>query len=121
MTPGARMRSVAPTLSASVEEVTAWLDGVTYKDGWSFTPEFGTPHTVLVVRERAEDSRGGAALVVNHRFPLPLRSVVDDRRAFVGWLRHVVGKVELHERDEWLLVDKRRLFDPHGAIDLRDS
>jgi hypothetical protein len=121
MPPGARMRSASSTLSASVEEVTAWLDGVTYKRGWTFTPEIGAPHTVLVVREHAEDSRGDAELVVTHRFPLPLRSVVGDRQAFIGWLRHVVGRVELHERDEWLLVDKRRIFDPHGTIDLRDA
>jgi hypothetical protein len=120
MPPGARMRG-SSTLSATVEEVTAWLDGVTYKRSWTFTPELGAPHTVLVVREAAEDSRGGQPLVVTHRFELPARSVVGDRRAFVGWLRHVIGRVELHERDEWLLVDKRRMFDPHGTIDLRDS
>jgi hypothetical protein len=113
-----RLRPVVTT-SASVDEVTTWLVGVTYKDGWSFAPEVGPTGTVLVVRVAAEDSRGGEALVVTHRFPLPARAVVGDRPAFVGWLRHAIGRVELHERDEWLLVDRRRLFDPHAVIDLR--
>jgi hypothetical protein len=53
-------------------------------------------------------------IVVSHRFPLPLRSVVGDRRELLNWLRHTLGRVELHERDEWLLVDGRRIFDPHA-------
>lgn len=101
----------------SVDEIADWLVGVTYKQGWSFAPELGATGTVLVVRASAEDSRGGEPLVVTHRFPLPAHSVVGDRRAFVGWLRHAIGRVELHERDEWLLVDRRRLFDPHAQVD----
>lgn len=105
-------------LSASAIDVEEWLEGVTYKPGWTLDVESGPKHTVLVVREATSDSRGGQPLVVTHRFQLPSRAVVGDRHSFVGWLRHVIGKVELHERDEWLLVDHRRLFDPH-AIDLR--
>lgn len=107
-----------PTLAASVDEVAEWLEGVTYRAGWTFDVEPGARQTTLVIRAAAADSRGGTPLVVTHRFTLPLRAVVNDRASFIGWLRHVVGKVELHERDEWLLVDQRRLFDPH-AIDLR--
>ena len=109
-----------PTLSltAGVDEVTDWLEGVTYRPGWTFDVEPGPKQTTLVVRAAAADSRGGTPLVVTHRFSLPGRAVVNDRASFIGWLRHVVGKVELHERDEWLLIDHRRIFDPH-AIDLR--
>ena len=116
----ARMRSTS-AVSASVDEVLGWLRGITYKDGWSFTPEPGPDVTILVVRAVEPDSRGSdQTLTVTHRFPLPARTVVGDRGAFVGFLRHVIGRVELHERDEWLLVDKRRMFDPHGEIDLRE-
>jgi hypothetical protein len=117
MTTASRLRLVAP-LGPAADEVTAWLDGVTYREGWTFDVETSGSQTSLVVRVATTDSRGRDPLVVTHRFTLPGRSVVGDRRSFVGWLRHVIGKVELHERDEWLLVDQRRLFDPH-AIDLR--
>jgi hypothetical protein len=117
--PSGRVRSLGGA-TASVDEIVDWLVGVTYKDGWSFAPELGPVGAVLVVRAVEEDSRGGDPLVVTHRFPLPGRSVVGDREAFVGWLRHAIGRVELHERDEWLLVDRRRLFDPHAELDLRE-
>jgi hypothetical protein len=109
--------------SATVEEVNDWLVGVTYKDGVGISAELASPFTIVVVRYPGDDSRGIKAIedqpvqepiMVTHRFPLPARSVVGDRRAFVGWLRHTLGRVELHERDEWLLVDGRRLFDPHA-------
>jgi hypothetical protein len=118
MTSGARVRRSA-SLTATVDEVSGWLEGLTYKPGWSFALEVGGARTVLVVRASEEDARGGTPLVVNHRFELPSRAIVGDRRSFVGWLRHMVGRVELHERDEWLLVDQRRLFDPHAVIDVR--
>lgn len=106
------------SLAAAADEVADWLEGVTYRAGWTFDVEPGPKQTTLVIRAATADSRGGAPLVVTHRFSLPVRAVVNDRASFIGWLRHVIGKVELHERDEWLLVDHRRLFDPH-AIDLR--
>lgn len=117
MATASKLRQPAP-LSAPAEQVQAWIDGVTYKPGWTISVEARPTHTLLVIRAATADSRGGEPLVVTHRFSLPARTVVGDRRSFVGWLRHVIGKVELHERDEWLLVDHRRMFDPH-AIDLR--
>lgn len=115
---GSNLRPLA-SLSASADEVNEWLDAITYKPGWTFDVEVGPKHTLLVVRAATADSRGGEALVVTHRFTLPGRSIVGDQRSFVGWIRHVLGKVELHERDEWLLVERGRIFDPHSAIDLR--
>src|SRR4051794_21376209 len=105
-------------LAASAEEVDEWLASVSYKPGWTMVTEVGPKHTTLVVRAATEDSRGAEPLVVTHRFTLPARSVVGDRRSFIAWLRHVLGKVELHERDEWLLVDRGRIFDPHATIDI---
>ena len=114
---GSKTRPVM-SLAAGADEVDDWLAGVTYRPGWTFDVEPGPKQTTLVIRAATIDSRGDAPLVVTHRFSLPGRAVVNDRASFIGWLRHVIGKVELHERDEWLLVDHRRLFDPH-AIDLR--
>ena len=113
---GSQTRSLPPC--ATADEVSDWLDGVTYRAGWTFDVEPTPKHTALVIRAATIDSRGGGQLVVTHRFTLPARAVVNDRSSFIAWLRHVIGKVELHERDEWLLVDHRRLFDPH-AIDIR--
>jgi hypothetical protein len=116
-------RTTTRVTSASVDEVSEWLQGVTYKSGVLITAELGSPFTVVVVRYPGDDSRGLKAIddwpaeepiVVTHRFPLPLRSVVGDRRELLNWLRHTLGRVELHERDEWLLVDGRRIFDPHA-------
>ena len=112
-------------ISATVDEVNDWLEGVSYKDGVTFVAELASPFTVVVVRYPGDDSRGLKAIegdpvqdpiTVTHRFPLPLRSGVGDRASFVGWLRHTLGRIELHERDEWLLVDGRRLFDPHKHL-----
>jgi hypothetical protein len=107
-------------VSATVEEVTTWLDGVTYKDGVTITPELGEPYTVIVIRMKSADTRAPAIaledVTVTHRFTMPARAVVGDRRSFIGWLRQILGRVELHERDEWLLVDGRRLFDPHNVL-----
>jgi hypothetical protein len=108
----------ALSLTAGGDDVEEWLEGVTYRSGWTFDVEPGPTHTTLVIRAATTDSRGGTPLVVTHRFSLPSRAIVHDRASFIGWMRHVIGKVELHERDEWLLVDHRRLYDPH-AIDLR--
>jgi hypothetical protein len=106
-----------PLVSATVDEVTTWLDGVSYKDGVTITAELGDPYTTIVIRMAGVDSRAPMIVLddvtVTHRFTLPARTVVGDRRSFIGWLRQVLGRVELHERDEWLLVDGRRLFDPH--------
>jgi hypothetical protein len=116
-------RTTTRVTSATVDEVDDWLAGVTYKDGVGISAELGAPFTIVVVRYPGDDSRGLKAIdessvqepiTVTHRFPLPLRSVVGDRRAFLNWLRHTLGRVELHERDEWLLVDGRRIFDPHA-------
>lgn len=106
-------------LSASADEVSEWLAGISYKPGWTIVAEAGPKHTTVVVRTATADSRGGEPLVVTHRLTLPVRPVVTDKRSFVGWLRHALGKVELHERDEWLLVDRGRIFDPHATIDIR--
>jgi hypothetical protein len=118
MTMTSRLRPVTRPW-ASDDEVAQWLAGVSYKPGWTFDVEAGPKQTMLVVRAAMADSRGGDPLVVTHRLTLPGRSVVNDRRSFVGWLRHAIGKIEMHERDEWLLVDRARIFDPHAGIDIR--
>src|SRR5687768_7006406 len=97
------------SLNVTATQIEAWFAGITYKPGWTFAVEPGPKQTHLVIRTAADDSRGGAPLVVTHRFALPGNAVVGDRSSFVSWVRHVIGKVELHERDEWLLVDHRRV------------
>ena len=115
-------------ISASFEEVEDWLVGVTYKPGVTFTAEHSAPAATVVVRFAADDVRRTEftpdgpkldTIMLTHRLTLPARSTVYDRRSFLQWLRHSLGTIELHERDEWFLVDGRRMYDPHEHPGLR--
>ena len=78
---GSQTRTVAAPC-ATADEVSDWLDGITYRAGWTFDVEPSAKHTMLVIRAATTDSRGSGELVVTHRFSLPARAVVNDRASF---------------------------------------
>jgi hypothetical protein len=110
------------------DEVRAVLDRVTYRPGW--TIQVRVPLALDAVSQIHEAVRGGPLLMVDVRgpvrdsndperevligqsFPLPPR--LRGEEDLLRWLRHALGRVELHERDEWLRVDGATPFDPHA-------
>lgn len=106
------------TLRQLQQETARW----TYKPGYRLTVEadyLGSGTPALVITARVTDTyRPGAGhppIVLRFTRPLPgglwHRGTIEEFRDF---LRITIGDYELHERDEWLLQDGQRVYDPHA-------
>lgn len=100
---------------------TEWLERITYRPGWKIrvTDDVLTGYVAVVVDALVADSYGlrSGEHVVAHFVQLRSEYLADEWRdfgSFVRWVRHRLGEVEHHERDEWLKVDGAPAFDPHS-------
>jgi hypothetical protein len=113
----------------------ALLARITYRPGWQlrvfedYSSGAMALHVIAQVEDTYHPGRVGRILH-GHLIPayLRLQDPLDAQLSRpenleaerIRWIREALGRVELHERDEWLKVDGVRLFDPH-ANDPRPS
>lgn len=116
------------------------LERFTYKPGWQFQvapmlmsqairSNMDEPLVNLYVKYWAHDSdlgmpRPEVDMVIQlgrsitiPRFVWDNVDMEDDRlfaRIFYRWMEHILGNMEIHERDEWIRVDGERVHDPHN-------
>lgn len=95
----------------------AFLERVTYKEGWSFRLlEAGVGYTLEIRIRGAVNSHdpAGPLIVLTHRRPVAehLLDSVDDRYR-MDWLYRQILEVERHEAGEFFRVDGRAPFHPH--------
>ena len=89
------------------------LSVIEYQPGWSFRWSCANGLLFLHVVP------GGVKTLCSRtgdRRPVPhFMYIIDDvRRAdLTNWLRKELEEMDAHERDEWLVVDGERPFDPH--------
>lgn len=101
-------------------DVTAWFAKVRYKPGVSFEAWFDHRHQTWVaeIRRPAPDRDTGEDRLQAWRQVLPPRVTVlrgeEGERYLTNWLRGFIHDLELHEADEWLVIDGERPFDPHA-------
>lgn len=99
------------------EEIDTVLRKITYKPGWKLSWELmRTYSVVLMISADIEDSfNPGQMGKIGFREPLPRCQSIANRDHLLQLVRAVLGKIELHERDEWLKIDGIVIFDPHAT------
>ena len=112
------------------QQVTEWLDIVTYKPGWRFELRpldislgYGRYVGRLWTRFKCEDSTGRRTssysgdqfeVLGNHLVP---EYICEDQTKFYTYLHHCITELEHHELDEWFRVGGRLVSNPHDARD----
>lgn len=97
-----------------VEQIARFVrERVSYKPGWELRVDAVGPsyHPFLSVRADLEDSYDpGRQTRIGIRQAIP---PVRSEEQLLRWVRDALGRIELHERDEWLKLDGEMPFDPH--------
>jgi hypothetical protein len=93
---------------------------VEYKPGWGFRMDYRTdypsPMWTLTMWHSPPDSttdeQKPIQIMASVAVPMQLLEY-RDTKMFLSWLREEIGKVEMHERDEWLKVHGELIWNPH--------
>lgn len=99
------------------EEVAAW----TYKPGYQLELDvssigYNARCTMHLLARITNTYRPDRETVLDYREPVPPMAL-EDTVLFGEWLRTFLGRFEHHERDEWMLRNGVRVFDPHADRD----
>jgi len=90
-----------------------WLQGVTYRPGWSFEyAKWSGEHCIVVNASEPDVCNPGETFETS-----PLFRVPDDltREQFLDWVIDTcIPGVETHERYEWFQIDGEHWRDPHA-------
>lgn len=91
-----------------------WLLGrISYKPDWSFNiKNYAGDSSVFEISIKTIDSNGGAPLLINHHFPIPLKGFGYDLER---WVLDCILMVEQHEACEFFKLDGIQIYLPeHG-------
>lgn len=106
---------------AGEARIRALLERIQYRPGWriEMPADRFERHEVLellVIAEVPDTYHPERIGKVAHRRPITTREMADHLpdRELLLMIREQLHEVERHEADEWLLVDGRRIFDPHA-------
>lgn len=89
-----------------------WLEGVTYKPGWSveYAGEFRGAHYINVHATEPNVCKPGEVFRT-----APLFRVPEPREQFLNWvLETCIPGVEAHERYEWFRINGQHWRNPHA-------
>jgi hypothetical protein len=84
------------------------LQDLSYKPKWTFSVFAGR----LWIVAEVPNTRGSGTTQVKGDWELP---DITDRAQALLWVRGRIAEVELHEMDEAIHLNARRIFDPHDA------
>jgi hypothetical protein len=99
-----------------------WLKSVKYKLGWTFRVVYTATGwlaseqvvAIAITMQVPHRDTGEIIPVVLHR-AVPHHILESfDSHGFFRWLRHCIHELETHEADEFLIIDGKRMFDPHA-------
>jgi hypothetical protein len=98
------------------EPLSQLLDGLKYKDGWTFELREvgdgeGRHGLFLYIVVKGADSANGSKIEVLHRFPIPPTNYNEE--TWLRWLFEKVVMVERHEAGEFFQVNGKAHFFPH--------
>jgi hypothetical protein len=92
-----------------IDQIRQELKKITYKPGYEFTADnYGGTILITVTTPYLKNANGGNDVFISirheycHSMPLSIA------------VRNLVRELELHEVDEWLKVDGKRIREPHG-------
>lgn len=105
------------TTRQAQDEVKLW----TYKPGYRLHLDTtaGVTHGHFILHLLADvpnTYRPDVTRLLDYRQPIP-QYALRDADIFGDWLRTFLGQFECHERDEWMLRDGVRVYDPHADRD----
>lgn len=110
-----------------LEQIQEWLGRITYRPNVVLTAYRFEPGEIngmtlrspvnctnIRITAKVEDTYNhGKEIQTVSVFPYPDAALDFGFDHFVAWVRRSLHDWEMHESDEWLLVDGGRKFDPH--------
>lgn len=120
--PGTKVR---PVYNHEFPVFTGIVRSIKYKPGWDFdvvVPDEeldrvfpGYLPMLRILATVPHRDNPATSVVVEARAPIPFAYEDMDLGVIYRWIREVAVGLELHEVDEWFLVDGVRVFDPHAV------
>ena len=105
----------------TVDEIRELVGRLSYKPGWKFKVwEVTTPSRTVMLSAQflVPNSNAPEVLLpvgITQHFDAYMMGLMDER-AVIELLRELVRRGEMHEIDEWFMVDGIRVKDPHPEL-----